>query len=158
MTMKTKKKIKFNKDEICIGFSENSGSIGSNNDLIMEDLNDELSENEGGEEEEEEAEENEDNEENEDGEEEDDDDEDEMMPEQILAQDNIEEDLFSLMRSDEDESFEDNEDMNNDLDSFGFNNINLEIIRNGNLNEENNENVNENNFNPESLIIFMIID
>ena len=146
------KKIKFNKDEICIGFSENSGSIGSNNDLIMEDLNDELSENEGGEEEEEEAEENEDNEENEDGEEEDDDDEDEMMPEQILAQDNIEEDLFSLMRSDEDESFEDNEDMNNDLDSFGFNNINLEIIRNGNLNEENNENVNENNFNPESLI------
>ena len=89
---------------------------------IIDDLNDDLSENEAEEEEEEEGEEEE-NEENEDGEdEEDDDDEDEMLPEQILAQSNVEEDLFSLMRTDEDDSLDDNE----DLESIHLNNIDLE--------------------------------
>ena len=134
-------------DDNSIGFLENSGNLG-NNDLIIDDLNDDLSENEAEEEEEEEGEEEE-NEENEDGEdEEDDDDEDEMLPEQILAQSNVEEDLFSLMRTDEDDSLDDNE----DLESIHLNNIDLEIIRNDNINEENNENENGNNFNTESFI------
>ena len=145
---KDEKKPNLLEDENSIGFLENSGNLG-NNDLIIDDLNDDLSENEVEEEEEEEGEEEE-NEENEDGEdEEDDDDEDEMLPEQILAQSNVEEDLFSLMRTDEDDSLEDNE----DLESIHLNNIDLEIIRNNdNINEENNENENGNNFNTESFI------
>ena len=141
-----------NKDEKKPNFLEDDNSIGlfdsgnlDNNDLVMNDLNYDLSENEAEEEEEEEEEENEENEDGED--EEEDDDEDEMLPEQILAQSNVEEDLFSLMRTDEDDSLDDNE----ELESIHLNNIDLEIIRN-NINEDNNENENGNNFNTESFI------
>ena len=149
-----KKKSISNEDERSIGYSENSqNSINYDEDLIIDNLNenDELYGNEEGEGEEEE-EEGEEEEENEDGVEEDDDDDDEMLPEQILAQNNVEEDLFSLMRSDDEDSLEneDNEDIN-DIESFHINNLDLQIIRNDDINEENNED-NDNNFNAEALI------
>ena len=141
---KSGKKSNLKEDEESIGFSENSGNI---EDFSVDNINEEGE----GEEEEEEGEEEE---ENEDGEEEDDfdDDEDEMMPEQILAQNNVEEDLLSLMRSDENDSLdgEENEDIN-DIESLHFNNINFHIIRNDDLNEDEN-NEDENNFNPDALI------
>ena len=141
-------KSNFGNDENSIGFSENSSQ---NNNEIVENVNEEISANEGEEEEEEEEEENE---ENEDLVDEEYDEDEEILPEQILAQNNAEEDLFSLMRSEEDDSLEneENEDIN-DIESFHLNNINFDLINNDELDEENNElNERENNFNPEEFI------
>ena len=140
-------KSNFGNDENSIGFSENSSQ---NNNEILENVNEEISANEGEEEEEEEEE----NEENEDLVDEEYDEDEEILPEQILAQNNAEEDLFSLMRSEEDDSLEneENEDIN-DIESFHLNNINFDLINNDELDEENNElNERENNFNPEEFI------
>ena len=139
-------------DNMSIGFSENNENSDINDDLPVDDINEELSLNE---EEEEEGEEEE--EDNEDGmeEEDDEDDDEDMLPEQILAQNNVEEDIFSLMRSDEEDSLDDENEDINDIESLHLNNINFEIIRSEAGNEEN-ENELEieagNHFNPEALI------
>ena len=123
--------------------SENNQS-SINEDMIMEQIIDGEDSSEGEESENDSApESNEEEEEEEDeGEEEEefDDDEDEINPEHILEENNAQEDLFSLLPSDEEDSVdESNQNLEN---TFDINNLNFRIIQNP---EENNNNEEEDN-------------
>ena len=126
--------------------SINNPTSSINEDMIMEQIMGEDSSEEedseggsnsnsdSGESNEEEEEEEEEGEE----EEEDFDDEDDINPENILEDNNAQEDLFSLMPSDEDDSAENESNQENNIN---LNNLNLRIIQNReNLNENEEEN------------------
>ena len=135
-------------EEMDIDDSNNSGDNNHssiNEDMLLEQILEEEEEDSSENEDSESGESNEeeDEEEEDEGEEEEEfDDEDEINPEHILEDNNVQEDLFSLMPSDEDDSVDESNQFVNNLDNtFDINNINFRIVHNS---EDNNDNQEEN--------------